>query len=294
VPTYGVPGNSFSSMQVSAIFDAAAEFLNDGKAHLALENFLGGYFHAYSDYRVFVGTDEKAKKPYLHNFSECLVGNPVEQFEFEGKKFSRSSLNYILGLAFLKKHLGNDEPRTVLEIGGGFGTLGEILSTSGIADFHYIDIDIPPAGYVAEYYLGEALGKENIFGRSAARKEEEIVIEKLPAITVLPPWYLEKLSGSIDLFVNFISFQEMEPDIVKNYLSHVIRLDAKWILLRNMREGKQKKTPENGIGVITPIISSDYIDMLPNYHLIDQNVIPYGYKTVDGFHSELLLFRRRS
>jgi len=34
--------------------------------------------------------------------------------------------------------------------------------------------------------------------------------------------------------------------------------------------------------------------MLPNYTLIDRNVHPFGFETVDGFHSELMLFKRHS
>jgi hypothetical protein len=33
--------------------------------------------------------------------------------------------------------------------------------------------------------------------------------------------------------------------------------------------------------------------MLPNYKLVATNVWPYGFKTVDGYHSEIMLFKRR-
>ena len=59
---------------------------------------------------------------------------------------------------------------------------------------------------------------------------------------MLCTWQIEKLYGKIDLFVNFISFQEMEPEIVQNYLNIVSKLGPKYILLRNLREGKQIKT----------------------------------------------------
>ena len=109
---------------------------------------------------------------------------------------------------------------------------------------------------------------------------------------ILPSWFIEKLQGKIDLFVNFISFQEMEPEIVQNYLDNVTRLQADWVLLRNMREGKQLRS-QNRFGVDKPIFSEDYARMLPDYDLIETNVYPYGFKTVDGYHSELMLFKRR-
>ena len=62
--------------------------------------------------------------------------------------------------------------------------------------------------------------------------------------------------------------------------------------LRNMREGKQKRTATSH-GVETPILSDDYIRMLGHYKLIARNVHPFGFETADGFNSELLLLERR-
>jgi putative sugar O-methyltransferase len=81
---------------------------------------------------VLLAADESGRLPRLDLFSESSYGDPVEHFEFSGRKFSRSALNYLLELAFLKKNLGGDVPRVVLEIDGGFGTLGEVMAASGI------------------------------------------------------------------------------------------------------------------------------------------------------------------
>ncbi|WP_217234064.1 putative sugar O-methyltransferase [Methylovorus sp. MM2] len=292
VPTYGSPANSFSSEQISQLTDFFRKFFPDfAKPTLALDQFLSGYNAALSDYRVLLAADDVSKLPYLHTFSESQVGQPVEHWEFDGKKYSRSALNYILGLALLKKHIV-DVPRTVLEIGGGFGTLGEVLAHSGIQDIRYIDVDIPPTSYIAQYYLTEVLGKENVATYAQLKTEPRIEINALPAASVLASWQIEKLQGKVDLFVNFISFQEMEPEIVSNYLQQVARLETTWILLRNMREGKQVRKNPGDVGVDTPIKSEDYLSMLPGYELVERNVLPYGYRTVDGYHSEMLLLRR--
>jgi putative sugar O-methyltransferase len=295
VPTYGLPGNSFTKEMSEALQKKLKdEYSNHLKPQLALQQFLTGEMAALSDYRAFVAADTKKHLPHLHTFSESTFGNPVEQFEFEGKKFSRSALNYLLGLALLKKHLNGYFPKTVLEIGGGFGTLGEILSKSGIDQLKYIDIDIPPTSFVAQHYLSNLLGESNVATYSKTKELSSIEIDSLPSASVLCSWQIEKLRGQVDLFVNFISFQEMEPAVVKNYLSQVTRLNTKWILLRNMREGKNKRTDNHSVGVETPILSEDYTSMLNEYELVDRNVIPFGYKTVDNFHSELLLFKRKN
>jgi putative sugar O-methyltransferase len=289
-PTFGVPGNSFKAAEVERLTTALGS--DNKKAALGLEQFLNGEMSALADYRVLLAADDASQKPFLHHFSESTAGAPVEQFEFDGRKFSRSALNYLLGLAMLKRHLKGDEIRTVLEIGGGFGTLGEVLASAGIEGLRYVDIDIPPTAFAAQWYLQQALGEENVGTYSQTKDRSKIDIESLPQTSVLCAWQIEKLRGKVDLFVNFISFQEMEPPVVKNYMSHVARLGTRWVLLRNMREGKQKRSAAHQLGCDDPVKGDDYLAMLPGYELVDRNVHPFGYRTVDGFHSELQLFRR--
>ena len=291
VPNFGPPTNSFSVEHVESLMQHARHELKvSDKTLRTLDQYLSGYFHARSDYRVLKASDTQDKKPFLHDFSESEFGRPVEQFEFDGKRFSRSSLNYLLGLSMLKQQVDTGSIRTVLEIGGGFGTLGEILAQSGLPQVRYIDVDIPPTQFVAAQYLSHVLGRDRVAGYSDTR-DRTIDIAGLPTATVLCNWQIEQLKGHVDLFVNFISFQEMEPHVVRNYLHHVDRLQARWILLRNMREGKQKRTATSH-GVETPILSDDYIRMLGHYKLIARNVHPFGFETADGFNSELLLLER--
>ncbi len=146
---------------------------------------------------------------------------------------------------------------------------------------------------MAQHYLSGAVGADQVTTYAQTRDQAEIEIESLTPISVLCAWQIEKLRGNVDLFVNFISFQEMEPPIVQNYLNHVSRLNTRWVLLRNMREGKQLRKAGGWAGVDTPILSDDYLAMLPGYELVERNVHPFGYRTVDGYHSELLLLRRK-
>jgi hypothetical protein len=59
-----------------------------------------------------------------------------------------------------------------------------------------------------------------------------------------------------------------------------------------MREGKNVRRA-GSVGVESPVLGDDYLEMLPEYELVDRNVLPFGYQTVDGFHSELLLLRKK-
>ena len=81
---------------------------------------------ALDDYRVYLASNID-KHPYIDRASESKIGHPEEQFTFDGRSFSRAFLNYLLGMSFLKKVCDTSDIHTVLEIGGGYGTLGEIL-----------------------------------------------------------------------------------------------------------------------------------------------------------------------
>ena len=294
VPNYGVPANGFTAQQVALLSsELKSNFPGSAKAALLLKQALSGQISALSDYRVLQASENAGYLPDLMAFSESQIGQPIEQWQWDGRRYSRSALNYLLGLSFLKKHISGEVPRKLLEIGGGFGTLGEIWSQSGIRDWQYIDIDIPPTQLFADYYLRQVLGDDKVSGFDDIDAISDVDIASLKQASVLCSWQIEQLQGEIDLFVNFISFQEMEPDVVQNYLHHVDRLKTRWVLLRNMREGKQLKR-DGHAGVTTPIKTDDYPDMLPNYSLVARNVHPFGFETIDGFHSELMLFKRKT
>lgn len=262
------------------------------KLSLSIRDLVEGKSHVLSDYRVFKAADILKKLPILNDFTETNLGNPLEQFQFDKKKFSRSSLNYLLGLVFLKNCTKKFVPRVTLEIGGGYGALGEIFGFSRIKKFKYINIDLPTQAYVTEMYLSKLFGAGKVTSYMSTRKMNIINIKKLKNFTSLVSWQIEMLKGKIDLFVNFISFQEMEPNVVKNYLDVISRLKPNYILLRNLREGKKLKKGQI-MGVKKAIKSQYYINSLKkNYSIINRNVIPFGYRTFDNFNSELLLFKR--
>lgn len=291
VPTYGHPGNSLSKEQMAALQTLADGFTP--KQRSMVEAWRSGESHALSDYRAFAAAARAGQDKRLLRFSESNVGNPIEQFDFEGNSYSRSALNYLMGLCFLAEHVDFGEIETVLEIGGGFGTLGEILIQCWPEGrVRYIDADIPPTCLFADYYLANALTDVSVLPSTVTAAAEVLRIADMAPVSILPNWQIEALEGKIDLFVNFISFQEMEPIVVRNYLRHVARLNPKWILLRNMREGKQKRKGTGTVGVDDPILIGDYDAMLPDYQKVASETFVFGYRTSDGFHSDLVLYRR--
>ena len=292
VPTYGSPGNGLSEEIRNEILHKVKSLVpSTSKEYMHIENAISGRSWALSDFRTFSSASNDASYLNLQNFCESDIGSPIEHWTIDSKHYSRSALNYLQGLAFLQKIDPEFEPRVTLEIGGGFGSLGEILAKTGPKDVQYIGIDLSPVVFIAEWYLSQIFGTENVDSFETTNEKLEIKISELRKISTLCSFQIENLVGEIDLFVNYISFQEMEPEVVENYLKIVVDLNPKYLLLRNMREGKNHLS-DNQIGVENPITSKDYSKYLGTYSLIDSNVNTFGYQTVDGFHSEVSIYRR--
>ncbi len=253
-----------------------------------------GRMEAFCDYKVFVAADN-SQLPDLTKVSESQIGAPAQQFIFENKHYSKSCLNYLRGLAYLKKTVDTSNIRSILEIGGGFGSLGEIFLKSDSQRHFYVNVDIPPLSYVSTRYLEALFGKENVGAYDVTRDLEEIDLDlfadKYRAMVLLP-WQLPRIKGHIDLFVNFFSFQEMEPDIVENYASHINRLIKGHLLMRNQRTGKQIAEKPGEIGVLKPVTRKDYIRFFYPFDMVGIDSRAFGNQQ-GGFHSEVSVFQRR-
>ena len=253
---------------------------------------LSGYNLAKSDYRVFRGTDTDIH-PKVSNVSESKVGNPVDYYCFESKFYSRSFLNYLMGINFLKRCVDTQKVKSVFEIGGGYGTLGEIILKSD-QDAFYLNVDIPPVSAVSTFYLSQVFGEKNILSYTESRDLDIIDIDEIKKkykAAVLCPWQLPKLEGKFELFVNFMSFQEMEPHIVKNYVSIAEKHTNSYVLTRNSRSGKKTASNNKSIGVINPLKTDSLYEMFENFSLVKKDYLVFG-QYAKSFQSEVACLKR--
>jgi putative sugar O-methyltransferase len=184
----------------------------------------------------------------------------------------------------LKRSVPGLRVDTVLEIGGGYGTLGEILVPQN-PGLRYLDVDIPPVAAVATHYLRQVLGAEQVLDYGDTRDLEKIRIDEIAQrAAVLCSWQLPRLVGSVDLFANFISFQEMEPDVVTNYARLVTDLGARYLLLRNSPTGKPN--------VREPMLRERYLESFPDYELVASDAGLFGQDS-EGTVSEVMVFVRK-
>lgn len=248
-----------------------------------------------ADYRVFRASDLENKAPILEHVSEDPFGSSLDSFQIGDKVFGASMLEYLRILTFLKKYGESEKLESFMEIGGGFGVLGEILLKAKPKRYFYFNVDIPPLAHVSAQYLKHLFGKENVAGYLETRDLSSLDIntlkEKYRAV-VICPWQLEKVQGQLDVCINCTSFQEMEPEVVKNYAQYIEKILKHYLLLRNSRKGKPKARSEKELGVKTPITREDYFKIFSQYSLIRSDCQTFGY-TFKNFKADLMLLERQ-
>lgn len=294
VPAYSDTGY----LTERAAFESQLERLAAAQQGLATlwRNQLNGTTEAERDYRIFLAADQD-KPPMLQRFSQSDHGTPLERYCFDGRYYDAASLRYLKCLVYLKKHLASYRVRNVLEIGGGYGALGEIFMSLSDRPYFYVDVDIPPVAYVATRYLQAVFGAEAVATYADTRDMARIDIAELKQrgfrAAVLCPWQLERLAPGFELFVNTASFQEMEPEVVANYAAHVQRLVSDFLILKNSRHGKHVATSAEDIGVNRPTTHADYLRLFDRFELVAADAATFGY-VYGGFASEVMLLRKRS
>lgn len=176
--------------------------------------------------------------PTDFNIQESEYGDPIYvpriAGEEDGPRFNRAILNYMLCLAVLSRHV-DERPKRFLELGGGFGGLGELLFALD-PEAAYANYDLPPLSVVAEHYLNEAFPDfEHRVGST---------------------WELPDHDAPVDVFVNTFSFQEMEPHVVENYVKVASALGARYVVSLNSTNGKRRAKSEKHVGVVDPVTSA--------------------------------------
>jgi putative sugar O-methyltransferase len=249
---------------------------------------------AWLDYRMFMATSVKGGLP-TNDVSESNVGGG-ERFTFDGKSYSRSMLNYLRAFNLFKRETDSSKLRSILEIGGGYGTLGEILLKSR-SDGFYVNVDIPPVAAISTYYLQQVFGAENVLTYSQSRTLGRIDLGDLKTrykAVVLCPWQLPKLAGQVDLFANFMSFQEMEPDVVRNYIKIVQPLVSSHALIRNSALGKKVANGAGDVGVIEQVKIAFIRAEFKEFDCLAADAFVYGEENeARTYQSEVLVLARR-
>jgi hypothetical protein len=171
--------------------------------------------------------------PYGYNVAGLLVNNNSFYNDYR---------------AFLCSGLVDDvEQPIVAEIGGGYGGFGyALLQRNGAKT--YVNFDIPENLIVSSYYLSMAFPKKRILlyeNRGVTLDRETL---RQYDVILMPNFMVPALADlAVDIFVNTISFSEMEYATIAAYCRQIERTCKKYFYCENLADAPRgyKGFPES-------------------------------------------------
>jgi putative sugar O-methyltransferase len=207
------------------------------------------------------------KAKHISEIEISTIGNPADIFEIDGRKYSVHFLSYYLRYCFMHKCIPFTGSEIIVELGSGSGKQIEVLKKL-YPNLTVLCFDLPGQIFLCEAYLSEALGKEQIVGTDTTLSWKDMSQIKRGHTHFFGNWQLPLTKDyEFDIFLNAASFGEMEPNVVKNYLS-CIKGKAKHIYLLQARHGKETTGKAH---VKDKSTFDDYVRMLPGYLLQDHH-----------------------
>ena len=218
----------------------------------------------------------------ISQFEVSLVGNPEDVFDVDGRKYTLAILNYYLHYVYASHTVDFEKLNSVVELGCGLGRQAEIIGKLH-PNISYLLFDIPPQLYVCQQYLNSVFPGRVISYRQT-REMTALPSNLEPGkIYICGTNMFPLLKGlQFDLFWNAASFQEMEPNVVANYLKYV-NSGAIHIYLHQKKGSAIAKSPGE-VGVLEQTTFTHYRENLPDFKLVDLSPslgvlrrTPYGY-----------------
>ena len=219
---------------------------------------------------------EKIGAKSIDEFEASLIGNPEDVINNGEKVYTMSILYYYLRYVYCCNHIDFDNIEIMVELGSGSGKQIEVIKKL-YPDICFLLFDIPPQLYVCEQYLS-AVFPDSVVSYNDTRNMDLLPKTQKGKIFIFGNWkfpIIEKVK--IDLFWNAASFQEMEPDVVANYLSYINK-QANAVFLQEVMSGKEVAKKKGDHGVLKQAKLEDYKNGLANFQLLDISpcLLPIG------------------
>ena len=151
---------------------------------------------------------------------EPVLGNPFRIY-LDGKLISQDLANSVLEFYSIREVFAPSpkERFTVAELGAGYGRTAHVF-LKAFPRCRYIVVDIPPALYIAQYYLTRIFADRKVFRFRPFLAIDDVRSELDDAdIVFLLPHQAEMLERKcVRLFINISSLHEMTGDQIAMYL----------------------------------------------------------------------------
>jgi len=176
---------------------------------------------------------------------EPSVGNPIT-INLHGKRVSQDISNSYMEYSYIRHSLGNDFSgiKTIAEIGGGYGRLSYLFRLlHGSQGVKIVLIDLPPALFVAQWYLGKVFPEAKVMNYRHFTDFSEIEEDFTnSSVCFLLPHQLELLpDDKLDLLINVSSLQEMSRAQINHYYELVDKktryfYTKQWVIWENSED----------------------------------------------------------
>jgi len=221
-------------------------------------------------YNLAKSYGEKCGARSIEYFEADLVGNP-KVFSINKKQYTPNLLYYYVMYSYCCQFIDFDQINSIMEIGGGSGKQLEVIKKLHPHITFYV-FDLCPQLYVCERYLSKIF-PDSVVSYKETRDMIKIPENKKGKIFILGNWKISTLENlECDGFWNSASLQEMEPDIVANYLKYVNNKTSKFVFLHETMGGQTLAKDKGKKGVLEKTTLENYKSALDNFDLYDSSL----------------------
>lgn len=222
---------------------------------------------------------ELASARPIGELSASEFGMPADLFEYAGQKYTMPFLNNYVRYCFAKKYVPLTGQEVFVELGSGSGYQVEILKKIH-PEMTVLCFDLPAQVFLCEEYLRSIFGEDAVVSTDETSRWSSLTNVQPGKIHFFGNWKWPLLRGySFDLFWNAASFGEMEPEVVRNYLSY-IKDSVDYVYLLQARHGKETSGKASVVQKVTTF--SDYQDILGGFRLLAEQDAWHAHKRMSG------------
>lgn len=209
------------------------------------------------------------------NIKKCptsKVGNPEDLVEIDGSLWTMSHLQHCSMIADAARFIPFSQKMIYFGLGEGLGRTAEILGQL-YKGATFILTDIPPQLYVCNQYLKKIYPSRIIDYSESVKldpKKSSTLNRIKGKVVILPPWKMPEWQLKISIFWNSASFQEMEPNVVVNYLNLVKKMNPEWVYINALPKGNTSNKAKGSRATKRPIKDSYYIQTLKDKYILSQ------------------------
>ena len=160
----------------------------------------------------------------LNNMNKYNIGNSPWNILYQARYIDPNKLIHLRWFRYLNQNLtGRVMPKNFCEIGGGFGSLSEVIIRN--YNIKLLSIDLPEANLLTAYYLKEVFPDKQFYLYDNYDKKQFLSLEDFNDnnIIILPPNCKIDKRIKLDLFVNARSMMEMNFQTISSYFEFIHR-----------------------------------------------------------------------